>query len=154
MKIVVLILHFLLLGCVSAQIDNAYEMENVDSDLRQYLKKELPTSHPGLVCGQFKGDKKGCFRLIGQLSDGKAIELKYVDPDGTAGIIEKFPYPTNIVFLTLYNRKKIKSSKALPESKEYDLRDNQDAVSLHYFEKSTVVYYWDGKKFSSIWISD
>ncbi len=129
-----------------------YSYRNMEKETREFLIK-MNISHPGHVCGHFRKEVKGCFKLISEHSDKGAVKLIYTDKEVDEYIVKAFSEPINFVYLTKRKQRTIKSSKALMKE-EYILRRDQDAIELHYYEKSTVVYFWVNDSIEEIWISD
>lgn len=141
----------LVLSCSSYEL-NQYETKDLAPDVEAYFVKNQ-LNDPGKKCGTFKKNKTGCF-ILNKNNSGKAVELIYKKRKSEIEIIKKFDKPVNYIFIQKYSKKKIVSSAALEAEKTFHLEDWQESVVLHYFEKSSVVFFWNGSQFDEIWISD
>lgn len=151
-KIVVLMF---LLSCSSVELDSIYSIEDMDKEFQAYYIEDFGKDQPpGIVCGKFFENKDGCFKLISNKKEEGAIELVYEDSTKHYVLVKKFNPPNGFIFLSKRKGRLISSSKALDDKKAFVLKEGQDAVELHYYEKSTVVYYWNENKFDEIWVSD
>ena len=154
MRILILVALFNLTSCSTNSIfRNIYEVEDTETELQEFLLGE-GIRDPGKVCGEFVPNEKGCFYLVKSSSKtNKASRLIYTNKNEMTIVLEKFDPPINFIYLNSYTNKEINSSKALPE-KSVTLPIGINSVALYYFEKSAVVFFWNGSKFDQIWIND
>jgi len=152
-KTICLLLCLIITACASNVHNSEYLFADMELQIQDDFLKSNTKIEPGVACGQFKKSIKGCFKLIVEDESRKASQLIYTDSKGQV-LIKKFTPSINFIYLTKRKEQAINTSKSLVEDKRYVLKKWQEAVELHYYEKSTVVYYWDGTKFDNIWVSD
>ena len=138
------------------------DIEELDPYAKDRFRSYHPDLNPSLVCGDFDGngfldyafllrnskDKKGTtiFTIFMQ-SKHSQFELEFCLNMGF--------YRNDVIIQRIEAGKILSQTKSIDEPKE-DVKLKNAAVELAYFEKSSVVYYWDDKtkKFEEIWTSD
>jgi hypothetical protein len=129
---------------------------------RKYFKRHYPNLTPSFVRADFDGDGFLDLALLLRKARGKdrktiltiflhsnrnRFELAYYLSFGV--------YGGDVYIIPVESGKVVSQTESIDVPREkVELRNT--AIELVYFEKSSVVYYWDDrmKKFESIWTSD
>jgi len=120
-----------------------FALSDMEKMTRESFEKDNPGSSPGRVCGKFAVDN-GCMKLIFDKKNNRAIILQH-ESGGKWTNVYKPELPGNLIYI-----RKTPSLEREPSSVE----GGRDEIEFHYFEKSAVKFYYNGKKFVSKWISD
>lgn len=144
---------------------------DLDQDMVSYLLQTGLTSHPTWAAGDFDGDGRTDFALFvfGKKRSSCSLTLVAVfcPPRGShrAAVIDHPILPSGTrspghcapdLYVTIVKKgATISRTQAVPKaSDEESVTLANDAVKLVYFERSSVVFFWDGERFRRIWTED
>ena len=126
-------------------------LKELDSDARSYVAEHYPRANPSVVHADFDGDGSPDYALLLKNNRSEAAELVVVlcPSNGSCKSVYESNEPTmaSLIYLrpapvgSRVTEKDAIGTKDEPRPFTF----NSAGIEVHYFEKATVVLYWDRK---------
>jgi len=140
-------------------------LSDLDGEMVEYLKGQKDSEQcPNLLKSDFDGDRETDLALFLSKQEEKGILVKLVvvlckkeRPQKSSVLceFESEQVRPEIYIAAISKGRKIKPTEATGDAKQpMGITLPEEAIVLHYFERSAKAFYWNGSSFCEVWIED